>query len=102
MKVLLICSGGMSTQMLINSLEKEAKNLNIDNFSANAIGIPEMDEYQNDFDIVLVAPQVKYRFEQIEEFAKNKNKLIYQIQMSEYTPLGAGKLLINIKRLMEE
>ncbi|MBW0594374.1 PTS sugar transporter subunit IIB [Mycoplasmopsis anatis] len=102
MKVLLICSGGMSTQILINSLEKEAKNLQINNFSANAIGLPEMDEYQNDFDIILVAPQVKYRYDQVEQFAKSKNKLIYQIQMVEYTPLGANKLLTNIKRLMEE
>lgn len=102
MKVLLICSGGMSTQILINSLEKEAKNLQINNFSANAIGLPEMDEYQNDFDIILVAPQVKYRYDQVEQFAKSKNKLIYQIQMAEYTPLGANKLLTNIKRLMEE
>ncbi|QIW62487.1 PTS sugar transporter subunit IIB [Mycoplasmopsis gallinacea] len=101
MKVLLICSGGMSTQILISSLEKEASKLNLDNFSAKAIGTNEIEEFEGDFDIVLVAPQIKHKYSQIEEFAVSKNKKIYQIQITEYSPIGASKLIQNILKTME-
>ncbi|WP_027120580.1 PTS sugar transporter subunit IIB [Mycoplasmopsis lipofaciens] len=102
MKVLLICSGGMSTHILISSLEKEAKKMGIDNFEADAIGANEADDYEGTFDVLLVAPQIKHKWEQMVEFAQSKNKKIYQIQMTEYSPIGAGKLLTNVKALLEE
>ncbi|QGZ97521.1 PTS sugar transporter subunit IIB [Mycoplasma sp. NEAQ87857] len=102
MKILLICSGGMSTFMLIQALEKEAKKLNINNFSADAIGANEIDEYDKDFDILLVAPQIKHKFEQMQEIASSRNKKIYQISMAEYSPLGTNKLLTNIAKVLEE
>ncbi|WP_027334167.1 hypothetical protein [Mycoplasma elephantis] len=102
MNVLLICSGGMSTHILISSLEKEAKQLGIP-FKANAIGVTEIEEYpNNDYQIILVAPQIRFKFIEFEKFAKQKNKLIYQIQPMEYNPVGASKLLKNVKKIMEE
>ncbi|MEE3928305.1 hypothetical protein V2E24_01815 [Mycoplasmopsis ciconiae] len=102
MKVLLICSGGMSTQILITSLEKEAHKQNIQNFEAQAIGANELEDFKEEFDIILVAPQIKHKFDQINEVAQKKGKKIYQIQMMEYNPIGAPKLLKNVVKAMEQ
>lgn len=102
MKILLICSGGMSTHILMQSLEKEAKKMEIANYSADAIGAYELDDYQKDFDVILVAPQIRFKFDTYEKHAKNHNKLVYQIQPMEYNPIGAPKLLQNVLKLMEE
>lgn len=100
MKALLICSGGMSTQILIGQLKKEADKIAYD-FEAEAIGANELDDYTKSFDIILVAPQIKYKFNELSEVAKAKNVKIYQIDMTEYNPVGAGKLIQNIKKVME-
>ncbi|UUD36664.1 Lichenan-specific phosphotransferase enzyme IIB component [Mycoplasmopsis californica] len=102
MNILLICSGGMSTHILMSSLEKEAKQLGIE-FTANAIGVAELDEYaRNDYDVILVAPQIRFKFAEFEKIAQAKRKLIYQIQPTEYNPVGVPRLLKNVKKLMEE
>ncbi|WP_426461326.1 PTS sugar transporter subunit IIB [Mycoplasma hafezii] len=102
MKALLICSGGMSTQILIAQLEKEALKAGMQIFSANAIGANEMDDYEDGFDIILVAPQIKYKFDEISEFANKKGVKVYQIDLTEYNPVGAGKLIKNLQKFMEE
>lgn len=101
MKVILVCSGGMSTSILIDSLKKEAEKLGKE-FSAKAIGVNEVNENLNDCDIVLVAPQIKYKFDSIKEFVDSKNIKIYQIQPMEYTPVGANNLMKSIIKKLEE
>lgn len=100
MILLLICSGGMSTSILVQALEKEAKKHQIENFQAIAIGANQLEEYKNqNFDYILVAPQIKHKFSKMEEFAKEVNKKIYLIPPMEYTPIGAPTLFKNILKL---
>lgn len=99
MKILLICSGGMSTSILVAALEKEAKKKKIQDFIATAIGAHEIDQYIQDYEYILIAPQIKHKFKTFEEIAKSNSKKVYQIQPMEYTPIGAPKLLESILKL---
>lgn len=102
MKLLLICSGGMSTHILMASMEKEAKRLELADYSSDAIGANELEDYSKDFDIMLIAPQIKFKYATYEAYAKENNKKIYQIQPMEYTPVGAPKLVQHIIQIMED
>lgn len=99
MKVILVCSGGMSTSILIDALKKEATKAGKE-LSANAIGVNEISKI-SDCDIVLVAPQIKYKFDSIKEHTDSKRIKIYQIEPTEYTPIGAPKLMSSILKIME-
>ena len=62
-KVLFVCSGGMSSAIVEKALKTEAEKANVE-IQANAVGSGEAQDAisNNDWDIILVAPQVKNRF----------------------------------------
>ncbi|MGL4624890.1 MAG: PTS sugar transporter subunit IIB [Culicoidibacterales bacterium] len=96
MKVLLVCSGGMSTTILVSALQKQAAGTD---FTFDAVGTEQYEHEVENFDMVLVAPQVKHRFSYFDEIAQEKGKKITQIAMTEYSPMGAPKLFARIKEL---
>lgn len=97
MKVLMVCSGGMSSSMVVKSLEKEAKKNGIE-ASVKAVGTGEYEkELNEDWDIVLVAPQVKHRLAFFEEKAKEVNKPVLVIQPQAYSPIGSDMLLKQVR-----
>ena len=58
MKVLFVCSGGMSSSIVVNALKKEAEKKGI-SMDVHAIGTSEVEEeVKNGWDVVMVAPQV--------------------------------------------
>lgn len=97
-KVLFVCSGGMSSAIVEQALEDEAKKANIE-IESSAVGSGEAQDAieQNDWDIVLVAPQVRNRFDTFKEYADKKGVQIENIPPRDYSPLGGKHLLDLIK-----
>lgn len=66
MKILLVCAGGMSTSILMKKMaaywEEQGEELSI-----KAVGLGEYQDVYQDFDIVMVGPQVSYRLKEIKE-----------------------------------
>lgn len=58
-KIVLVCSAGMSTSLLVRKMSEAAKKQGIE---AEIIAVPEVDAKHNTngTDIVLLAPQVRY------------------------------------------
>lgn len=58
-KIVLVCSAGMSTSLLVNKMKDAAKKQGIE---AEIVAVPEVDAKKNTVgtDIVLLAPQVRY------------------------------------------
>lgn len=98
-KVLFVCSGGMSSAIVEKALLEEAKKAGIE-IEANAVGSGEaQDAIDGDaWDIVMVAPQVKNRFDIFKEFADKKQIPIVNIPPRDYSPLGGKHLLDIIKK----
>lgn len=94
MKVLLVCSGGMSTTILMAALQKKAVGTD---YTFAAVGTEEFEHEAGNFDMVLVAPQVRHRYSYFDEIAQEKGMKITQIAMTEYSPLGAPKLFARIQ-----
>lgn len=66
MKILLVCAGGMSTSMLMKKMETYWAEQGIE-LVIKAVGLGEYDNVYQDFDIVMVGPQVSYRLKEIKE-----------------------------------
>jgi PTS system cellobiose-specific IIB component len=94
LRILLTCSGGMSSSLVVNALLKEAKARGIE-IESKAVGIPEVARELElaQWDGILVAPQVRHQLATIKPFADQKNIPIIAIKPQAYSPLG-GKMLM--------
>ncbi|MGM9946723.1 PTS sugar transporter subunit IIB [Floccifex sp.] len=68
-KILLVCAGGFSTGMLIKKLEAYCQENN-DELKITAAGVSSVEKIINDYDIVLVGPQMAYRTEELASYGK--------------------------------
>ena len=99
-RILLVCSGGMSSTIVVKSIEKEAAKGNLE-LEVKAIGTGQYeDEVRNGWDIVLVAPQVRHRMKLFEETAKELNIPISMMAPMEYSPMGGAKLIQRIRNMI--
>lgn len=63
-KILLVCSGGMSTSVLMKKMEKYARENDID-LKVDACGTGNYQDEAADYDLILLGPQIGYRKAQI-------------------------------------
>lgn len=101
MKVLFVCSQGMSSAIAVNALKKEAEKNGID-MEVVAVSTQAFEEeVKNGYDVAMVAPQVRHHFEYLKEFADQASVPCELIQPQAYSPLGGPKLLNQIKEIVE-
>ena len=63
MKVLFVCSQGMSSAIAVNALKKEAEKNGIELY-VKAVSTQEFeDEIKGGYDVAMVAPQIRHRFD---------------------------------------
>lgn|SRR5699024_3482857 len=92
MNVLFVCSGGMSSAIVVDALKEEAKKHNQE-LKVKAIGSSEVAaELENQWDVVMVAPQIKHRFDKIKEQSDEAGVPCGPIPPQGYTPLGGPTL----------
>lgn len=101
MKVLFVCSQGMSSAIAVNALKKEAEKNGID-MIVNAVSTQEFeDEVKDGYDVAMVAPQVRHRYDYLKEYAEAANVPCALIQPQAYSPLGGAKLLKQVQGLLK-
>jgi cellobiose PTS system EIIB component len=100
MKVLFVCAGGMSSSIVVNALKKEAAKNGIE-MNVLAIGTGEVeDEINNGWDICMVAPQIRHRFDSVKQFCDEANVPCAAIPPQGYSPLGGPVILKTVKELL--
>ncbi|MGL4307307.1 MAG: PTS sugar transporter subunit IIB [Cetobacterium sp.] len=94
MKILLVCSGGMSSAMVVKALVKEGQKEGIEIIS-KAVGAGDLEaELQNKWDGVLIAPQIRHKIDEFKSLGEEYKTPIEIIDTKGYSPLG-GKFLLN-------
>lgn len=93
-KVLLLCSGGMSTSLLMNKMYNAAKEINIE-IEIEARSINEAELYVDNADIVLIGPQVRYLKNKIDKLVNGKIP-VEIIDMKLYGTMNGKVLLENL------
>ena len=77
MKTLLVCAGGFSTTMMMESMKKvvkESKSLDEKDYPMEAIGVDKLERYIDDYDVILVGPQLSHKYDFIKGEADKSNK----------------------------
>lgn len=100
MKILLVCSGGMSSAIVAKALQdagqKEGLDITVTECGTQAFA----QEVSNGYVAALVAPQIRHRYDVLAQSAKDAGVPIALIQPIGYTPLGGPKLLVQLKELL--
>lgn len=93
MKVLIVCSLGMSSEVAVNSLKKAAEEKGTE-MEVHAVGSSDFEDEikRESYDVAVIAPQIRHRFKDLKEIAKNNNVPCEVIEPRGYSPIG-GKYL---------
>ena len=89
-KILLCCSAGMSTSMVVKKMRAAAESKNID-VEINAVGSEEFDANVSEYDCFLLGPQIKYKLEAFK--ARVDGKPIAVINQMDYGMMKGEKIL---------
>lgn len=92
MKIFLCCSAGMSTSMLVKKMKDAAVEQGVE-CSINAYSISEFEASLADNDVCLVAPQVKFKYEEFKARAEATGKICGLIDMTHYGMLRGDLIL---------
>ncbi len=82
-KIMLACSAGMSTSLLVTKMEAAAKDSGIE-AKIWAISEANIDKEVQDADVILLGPQVRFMLGKAEEIAKPYNVPVEVINMMHY------------------
>ena len=70
-KILLVCSAGMSTSLLVNKMNNAAKEFG-EEVSIEALPVSECSSKIDEVDIVLLGPQVRFQKPVVEKLANGR------------------------------
>ena len=95
-RVMLICNAGMSTAMLAQKINKYS-----DGYCyVEAFGEGEFEEQIEDFDIVLVGPQIRHLIPSIKKVVNNRIPVSY-INPVDYGMMKVDHVIAQIKEILE-
>ncbi|MBM5607654.1 PTS sugar transporter subunit IIB [Listeria ivanovii] len=97
MKIALFCSGGMSTSLVGAKMKKAYETMGKTNVDVDAYDFAMIDEVGNEVDVIIIAPQISWAFEQVK--AAHPDKKIISLTMAEF---GAMDGVSIINRLNDE
>ena len=98
MKILLVCSAGMSTSLLVTKMEKAAREKNLD-VEILALGSGEAKKNLKGVDIILLGPQVRCMRK---EFEKIATVPVDVIDMLAYGRMEGEKVLDSALAMMKK
>ena len=73
MNILLVCVAGMSTSLLVRKMEIEATSRGLE-VKIAAKAFDNLENVIDDYDVILIGPQIKYKEPYIKKLAEQKGK----------------------------
>ncbi|AKU79540.1 PTS sugar transporter subunit IIB [Spiroplasma turonicum] len=70
-KILLVCSAGMSTSMLVKKMQMYATIKKLD-FEIVAKGIAEAKQELSSYDAIMIGPQISYALDEVKKMSSGK------------------------------
>jgi PTS system cellobiose-specific IIB component len=97
-RVLIVCSWGMSTSLLVDSLLAEALAAHIE-LQVEALSAGEYAARVDEYDVVLIAPQIRHLRKSIEKLALSLNKPVAMIEPFYYATMNGQAVLKQVMLL---
>ncbi|HFC9110483.1 PTS sugar transporter subunit IIB [Enterococcus faecium] len=100
--IMLVCSAGMSTSLLVTKMQKaaEEKGMEADIFAVSASDADNNLESKN-VDVLLLGPQVRFMKAQFEQKLALKGIPLDVINMQDYGMMNGEKVLAQAENLMK-
>lgn len=96
MKILLVCNEGMSTGIMELRLREEIKKEGR-NDEVEAVPMALLTEYLDDAGVILLGPQIRFAYDEIQEMAGEKPIMVIETQ--DFGMMRADKIWKAIKEL---
>jgi PTS system cellobiose-specific IIB component len=93
MRILLACVAGMSTSLLVEKMKKEVVSRGLDDLVLKAEPIEGLSDVIDDYDIVLLGPQARFKEKMVAELCNNSNKKYAVIPYQIYGLVDGAKTL---------
>lgn len=100
-KILLVCSAGMSTSLLVSKMKLSAKELGVECI-INTIAETELAEYEKDVDVLLLGPQVRFLFNKLKDKFGANGIPVSLINTVDFGTMNGTKVLKNALDLIEK
>lgn len=100
-RVIIVCSWGMSTSLLVDSLIAAAEEAQIE-LQVAALSAGEYAAQVEACDVVLIAPQIRHLRKSIEKLARSLNKPVALIESFYYATMNGQAVLEQIMQLLAE
>ena len=97
-QVLIVCSWGMSTSLLVESMLTAAKARHCE-LTVEALSAGEYAAKVDECDIVLIAPQIRHLRKSIEKLANSVGKPVALIEPFHYATMNGEAVLEQVLRL---
>lgn len=101
--IMLVCSAGMSTSLLVSKMKKSALAKGIDaEIFANSANEADATLAKKEVDILLLGPQVRFMKSHFEKKVEGKNIPVDVINMQDYGMVNGEKVLQDALDLLDE
>mgnify|MGYP000867954354 CR=1 FL=1 len=90
-KILLLCSAGMSTSMVVKKMREAAQAKGIA-AEIEAVGLELFQDNLNKYDIFLLGPQVRFKKDDFQKLASTVGKKVEVINQMDYGMLKGEKI----------
>lgn len=98
MKVLLLCTQGMSTSMLVEAMYRCAEEEDI----IEAINVDIVRQCIDEYDVILLGPQIRYKLDEIKTLAKPYHKAVAMVDMRAYGQMDGAFVYKQAKELLKQ
>lgn len=96
MKIMLACNLGASTSILVKKMEtvvEGSEKLKDKNIQIKALSVGEIEDHINDYDVILLGPQISHRLDELKKIADAHQKPIEVINSQDYGTMNAGNVI---------
>lgn len=103
LNIVLCCSAGMSTSLVVEKMQDAAKEKGID-VEIKAVPVSSVEDFDSShkIDILLLGPQVKFKLNELKEVYKDQNTLVDVINMMDYGMINGEKILTDALKAYKE
>lgn len=91
-KILLCCSAGMSTSMLVKKMEQAAEGRGLE-CQIEALAVNAFNEAILEYDVCLLGPQVRFQLEELKKIAADHGKTVAAISPQDYGMMKGDAVL---------
>lgn len=99
MNILLCCSAGMSTSLLVTKMQKAAEGQGIEAV-IHAVSASEVRNHVEQADVILLGPQIRYMLEDIKKIGEQYNIPVDTINQMHYGMCNGSEVLKHAQKLI--